>query len=352
MERLRQPLDMSNDLDVDSRHGYTDLEILDIGRAMDQSETPQLLGKKTPLRYGIIASCLFHVAFFAALFHVVDRGPLRAVLAPGEQVTPVRLVEFQEPKTSPQAPPEKASAISDRNRNAERERMPRSLPLGTIGKVFGPEKMMAALSPPRAPEDLVKPEEPLAESQETEAEPAPPKEEPRKRPTPERAKEKTTSHRKADPEHFSARPNEQIDLRPTLEETRRAIAGSGGSLFGDPNGDPDELVVDINTREDKLFSYLLGLKQKIEGVWIYPPMAGRNGIGGMLTVEFVIAKDGKLLGVRQLDSSGHKLLDVYAMRAVKNAAPYYPFPERLHVKRLRIRAQFIYATASFFRRIL
>lgn len=348
---MRQPLDMSNDLDVEPLRGYTNAELLDSGTAMEEREIPDLLSEKTPVRYGLIASCLLHMTVVAAVVYVVERGPVRAIVAPGEQVTPVRIVEFQEPKKGIEPSPDKPSALSDRDHKAERERMRKSLPLGTVGKSFGPENMLAALVPPRAPEDLVKPEEPSADAKDTPKRKATPKAKPEDRKTLRRDQENTQAHR--NPLTSNPRdPSSASDLRPTPEETRRALSGAPGSLFGDPNGDPDELVVDINTSEDKLVSYLLGLKRKIQGVWIYPEMAGRNGIGGMLTVEFVIAKDGKLLAVKQLDSSGHKILDVYAVRAIRNAAPYHPFPQRIHAKRLRIRAQFVYATASFFRSIL
>jgi protein TonB len=114
----------------------------------------------------------------------------------------------------------------------------------------------------------------------------------------------------------------------------------------------EEAVVDINTREDRFFSYLMHLKQKIQGVWVYPQVAARSGLGGSLTVEFSIAKTGDLIAVNLLDSSGHAILDESAMKAIKTAAPYHPFPERLKAQRLRIRANFIYVTSSFFRSIM
>lgn len=75
-------------------------------------------------------------------------------------------------------------------------------------------------------------------------------------------------------------------------------------------------------------------------------------MGGELTVEFLIASDGKLLAARLLDSSGFDLLDQTALTAIRAAAPYHPFPPRMKMKRLRIRARFIYLTQSFFRRVM
>ena len=62
----------------------------------------------------------------------------------------------------------------------------------------------------------------------------------------------------------------------------------------------EEAVVDINTREDKFFSYMLQLKRKIQGVWVYPASAAQSGLGGSLALEFSIAKNGDLLYVNLL----------------------------------------------------
>jgi len=112
------------------------------------------------------------------------------------------------------------------------------------------------------------------------------------------------------------------------------------------DGDPDETVVDIDTKEERFSSYLLHVKGKIQAVWIYPAVASRAGISGKLTLEFLISRDGNVLGVNLLDSSGHTILDESAVRAIKNAAPFFPFPERLTAKRMRIRANFIYIEKS------
>ena len=85
---------------------------------------------------------------------------------------------------------------------------------------------------------------------------------------------------------------------------------------------------------------------------MYPTAAASSGIGGSLSVEFSIAKNGELVYVNLLDSSGHTILDESAIKAIKSAAPYYPFPPRLHAKRLRIRANFIYVTSNFLRNIM
>ena len=130
----------------------------------------------------------------------------------------------------------------------------------------------------------------------------------------------------------------------------KALAGPQGSPGFYPEGTPDEPVIDINTRDDKFFSYLMHLKRKIERVWVYPRAAAISGLGGQLYAEFLIASNGELLGTNLLDSSGHAILDESAMRAIRTAAPYHPFPPQFTAKRLRIRARFIYFTENYFGR--
>jgi TonB family protein len=107
--------------------------------------------------------------------------------------------------------------------------------------------------------------------------------------------------------------------------------------------DVDEVTIRCNDNKKLEFPfYLLGLKRKIKEVWVYPPDAEKNGILGTTTLKLSIARDGNLIGVDLLDSSGHPVLDQSAVNAVKSAAPYIPFPERMRAKRLRICAKFIY----------
>ena len=294
--------------------------------------------------YCVVASVLLHFLVFTALPRVGPFQDPRSFLKPGEKVTPVKLVEFPTPQEKPEPPPEKPAAISDRNHTTQKERLPRRLPdpKPPMGTMEPPRQRMASLMPPPAPEDFVKPKE----------------EHPRKpdRPAPleKETKRPKTKPDKERPRHLTREElkNRDVDLRPSPQEIAKGFSSPGGSSDFHPEGDPDEAVVDINTREDRFVSYLLHLKHKIQGVWVYPSAAAKAGIGGGLTLEFSIAKGGELLGVRLLDSSGHPILDENAVKAVQTAAPYNPLPERLHAKRLRVRANFIYITSNYFGRIM
>jgi protein TonB len=296
----------------------------------------------------VLLSLVLHVAAVVVAPRI---GPIKdkSFLRPGETVTPIRLVELPTPKKE-EPPPERASAISDRNHTAERERLPKAVPgpRSPIGRP-APMERMAALTPPQAPEDLVKPQDQAPEE-------TPKKEEPKPKPQPQQ-KTKSQEADKQPPRPPKERPqrNKAVDLRPTPSEVARALSAPGAQSSGgefNPDGEVEEAVVDINTREDRFFSYLLHLKQKIEHRWVYPKTAASTGLGGELIVEFLVQNNGTLVDVSLLEPSGHVILDDSAMSAIRTAAPYHPFPPSLKAKRLRVRARFIYVTQSFFRRIM
>jgi protein TonB len=223
--------------------------------------------------------------------------------------------------------------------------------------------------PPTAPEKIESPKEEPVEQPREEAREEPKREEPKReelrkedpgkedqrkpKPVPDKhGKPVTASKPKetAPPAGPRGRKSPQpVDLRPNAAEIARGSFGGGADFL---QGEADEIVLDINTKEDRFSSYLVHLKQKIQGVWIYPSGAAKAGLGGGLTVEFSIDKSGELLYVNLLDSSGHTILDESAVKAIRTAAPYNPFPARMKAKKLRIRANFIYVTQNFFRNIM
>ena len=105
----------------------------------------------------------------------------------------------------------------------------------------------------------------------------------------------------------------------------------------------DEEEISLNTKKIKYADYMARIKHQIEKVWTYPEQAARNGISGQITLRFKLSRDGNLLSIRMLESSGEKILDMAAIKAVKGAAPYYPFPKTLTTKRLVITASFLYS---------
>ena len=104
----------------------------------------------------------------------------------------------------------------------------------------------------------------------------------------------------------------------------------------------DDIPISLDTTEVKYASYFARIKHQIERVWVYPSEAVQRGISGDLTLTFRISKDGNLLGVRLLNRSGYEILDVSALKAIKQAAPFYPFPASIDREKLSVQANFIY----------
>jgi len=61
----------------------------------------------------------------------------------------------------------------------------------------------------------------------------------------------------------------------------------------------------------------------------YPEASVRYGLYGELRLLVVIHKDGNLEDIRILKSSGYAVLDEAAIKIVRMAAPYSPFPAEL-----------------------
>ncbi len=300
------------------------------------------------LRYAIAASIALHILIFGWLITSFKLKSDQNLLKPDETLTRVRILEQPMTERLDEPAPEHANAISDRNHSTVVERIPKVIPnpRGPIGQIDTQQQKLAAIMPPTAPE--VK----APQKDKT-------KKENRNKKELDSQKNVATSRLDAGNSPLRQKPQRQNktmepDLNPTQREMEIATGAPPYSSSSDffPDGDADEAIVDINTREEKFFSYLLYLKNKIQGVWVYPSSAANAGIGGSLIVEFSIARSGELLSVTLIDSSGHPILDESAIRAIKVAAPYYPFPERMRAKRLRIRANFVYITGNYFRRIL
>ncbi len=104
-----------------------------------------------------------------------------------------------------------------------------------------------------------------------------------------------------------------------------------------------EDTVDLNTIEFKYFSYFAKLKQKIEQVWNYPEASRLRGEQGELFLVFSIRRDGYLEDVKLITPSGYNRLDEEALRAIRVASPFPPFPKQWEgLEKLNVHATFRY----------
>jgi len=88
------------------------------------------------------------------------------------------------------------------------------------------------------------------------------------------------------------------------------------------------------------------IKQRIYREWTFPEAARMRGIGGEVLVSFSLRKSGTLTRVSLVRGSGHPQLDQEAVRAIKAAAPYDPFPPKMEEDPINILASFYYTYYS------
>lgn len=100
-----------------------------------------------------------------------------------------------------------------------------------------------------------------------------------------------------------------------------------------------QLWIAADTRESDVAVYLDSWRRKIErvGTMNFPDVARRQKLSGTPVIEVTIGADGKLLQTVVRRSSGHTEIDEAAMRILKLAAPFDPFPGELTVKHDEIR---------------
>ncbi len=111
---------------------------------------------------------------------------------------------------------------------------------------------------------------------------------------------------------------------------------------GMPEKKPGDNSVTLDTDEFKFISYNRWLKIKVESVLKYPEIAAHSGYQGTLYIQFDIMKNGSLGNVEVLKSSGYKILDDEAMRAIRNAAPFQPLPDDWGMEKYSIRAAVLF----------
>jgi periplasmic protein TonB len=101
----------------------------------------------------------------------------------------------------------------------------------------------------------------------------------------------------------------------------------------------NQLWIAADTREADVAVYLDSWRRKIErvGTMNFPDVARRKNLSGTPVIEVTIGADGKLLATTIRRSSGHPEIDEAAMRILKLASPYDPFPRDLSVKHDEIR---------------
>ena len=116
---------------------------------------------------------------------------------------------------------------------------------------------------------------------------------------------------------------------PDYEETVRQVARVGE----EPSVGADRIrrVTGVSPASPQLSYYFKAWRRKVErvGNLNYPNAARARSLYGSLRLLVAITPDGGLADVRLLESSGHSVLDDAAVRIVRLAAPFAPFPPEM-----------------------
>jgi protein TonB len=88
-------------------------------------------------------------------------------------------------------------------------------------------------------------------------------------------------------------------------------------------------AINTSTKEYRYASYMEAWRRKVEriGNLNYPQEAKEKALFGSLILHVAVRADGSLEGVRVVRSSGHDVLDDAAVKIVRLAAPFAPFPD-------------------------
>jgi len=116
------------------------------------------------------------------------------------------------------------------------------------------------------------------------------------------------------------RSMEMLTLNQQINQTLQAYSKTPKSKF-----------ISARTKEFKYASYMRDWVSKVErvGELNYPDAARRENLSGKLIVQVAVYPDGSVREITIRKPSGYKILDDAAVRIVKLAAPFAPFPESI-----------------------
>jgi protein TonB len=139
----------------------------------------------------------------------------------------------------------------------------------------------------------------------------------------------------ADEAERENRKNHQRGVNPELARLTEEIASLEASLEHDTRSFSDQprvrRLTAASARQSADAAYLLDWRRRLEAVGnkYYPQASVRYGLYGDLRLLVVIRQDGSLEDIQVLSSSGYAVLDEAAIKIVRMAAPYSPFPAEL-----------------------
>jgi protein TonB len=129
--------------------------------------------------------------------------------------------------------------------------------------------------------------------------------------------------------------NKLEGVNPEIEQLSLEVASLQAELDDETRTSADQprvrRLTAASAKQSVDAAYLLDWRRRLEAVGnqYYPEASIRYGMYGNLRMLVVIRQDGSLEDIQVLSSSGYAVLDEAAIKIVRMAAPYAPFPPEL-----------------------
>ncbi|MGE0157192.1 MAG: energy transducer TonB [Geobacter sp.] len=101
----------------------------------------------------------------------------------------------------------------------------------------------------------------------------------------------------------------------------------------------------LNTNDIQFGSFLRRFETSVYGVWRYPQEAALKGIEGVTPVRITFNRNGEIVNVKLLESSGSKLLDDEVLRTLRLIGPMGSLPRNYPKDEFHLIAFFQYGNA-------
>lgn len=289
----------------------------------------------------LLVSVLFHLLLFLVIIpYLLSRMPQQ--INPNEKPTPIEITDLPVPKEKETEPPKEAKHLAERSHQALEEKTKDEFTRrGNVNPLPQQQQPQRQPQKPRRSERIKS--EKIAKAEEQS-----------KREKVIAKSPKIASLPKGIEENLE-QPKEKSEGSKLPNITKEQLFSSSAGPFSQKGGggpkefqgsgdaNKKEDTVDLNTVEFRYFSYFAKLKEKIEQVWNYPEASRLNGEQGSLFLVFTIRRDGSIEDVKLINPSGYARLDDEAVRAIRIASPFSPFPKSwVGLERLNIRAEFRY----------
>ena len=138
----------------------------------------------------------------------------------------------------------------------------------------------------------------------------------------------------APPTALASEPLDAVSLLAQAMDIASLEARRSSEIQLDARGRRVRRLSSVTARSAVEAAYLESWRNKVEriGNLNYPIEARQQGLEGDLRVLVEIDSAGRLIDVRLLESSGSSVLDASALRIVRLAAPFLPFPDALRAE--------------------